>query len=1028
MTPKRFSLSVLLYPLLLISAAQPSLSQAPEDQPTGPALSPKEALQQFQTPPKWQWESLLHEPQISQPLMTSFDPAGRLWVVQYLQYPEPAGIQALSRDQFWRIVYDKLPIAPGREGHVAGRDKITIHEDRDADGTLETETVFVDGLNIATAVAPTTDGAWVLNPPYLLFFADRDQDGRSDGNPEVHLEGFGLEDTHSVANSLCFGPDGWLYAAQGSTVTAAIRSNSQDPPIKSLGQLIWRYHPIKRIYEIFAEGGGNAFGVAIDDHGEIFSGHNGGDTRGFHYQQGGYYRKGFTKHGSLSNPYSFGYLLPMQHDPIQRFSHTLLMLQGTALADPDRPTLLAVDPLHGKLIETELLRRGATFATKDLRDAVSSQDKWFRPVAIQDGPDGAAYVCDWYDFQVAHLYAHVGKMDRDHGRVYRLSPNRAPDSTMPLKWNPAWSQSKDISSLRELVDTLEHPYRWQRSMARRLIADHPLKDQAVDRLLQMSQSTSPHALEYLWTLHLCGYLADTLLADSDPALQLDPTLWLTHPDPHVRAWIWRLMTDDGQLQAERIEPLRTAISQELDPIVLAQIASSMIRIPAEQAVPLLGRLLQRPIDPQDPTLPLMAWWAVERHADQHALILPELLERASCWQHPLLPERIAPNLIQRWLRQGTRESYHAAQMAIAKVADQKGPHAANAIAASLQAFEQAFEGRSLAGVPNELLEQLAALGPPTTTLKLRRGDAEAVTEVIAGWKDPTVPPSLKVQWIRILGELPQSAAMPELLTLATDANTPASLRDAALASLSRYDQPQIASRLIEVWPTMEEPMRKVAGMTLASRLAWSLAWRDAVVDGKVDAQSLPIEAVRAMRLHPDPQLLQSLDPWYPPTGSIDFATAQQKVASFSAMLQEKQGDPYAGKKLFTNHCGRCHRLFDQGGQIGPDLTSYQRDQLASLLLHIVAPNLEVREGYQSFAALTEEDVLLVGFIESDLGDELVLKGVDGQAHGLRRSQLQSLTPQTQSLMPEGLLDALSSDQVRDLLAYLRSSQPLHDGT
>ncbi|MFN9551361.1 MAG: hypothetical protein ACK56Q_13875 [Pirellulaceae bacterium] len=94
----------------------------------------------------------------------------------------------------------------------------------------------------------------------------------------------------------------------------------------------------------------------------------------------------------------------------------------------------------------------------------------------------------------------------------------------------------------------------------------------------------------------------------------------------------------------------------------------------------------------------------------------------------------------------------------------------------------------------------------------------------------------------------------------------------------------------------------------------------------------------------------------------------------------------------------------------------------------MAPNLEVREGYQSFAALTEEDVLLVGFIESDLGDELVLKGVDGQAHGLRRSQLKSLTPQTQSLMPEGLLDALSSDQVRDLLAYLRSSQPLHDGT
>ena len=75
-----------------------------------------------------------------------------------------------------------------------------------------------------------------------------------------------------------------------------------------MGQLIWRYHPETRRYEIFAEGGGNAFGVEIDSKGRVFSGHNGGNTRGFHYVQGGYYQKGFDKHGQLSNPYSFGYL------------------------------------------------------------------------------------------------------------------------------------------------------------------------------------------------------------------------------------------------------------------------------------------------------------------------------------------------------------------------------------------------------------------------------------------------------------------------------------------------------------------------------------------------------------------------------------------------------------------------------------------------------------------------------------------------------------------------------------------------
>ena len=129
-----------------------------------------------------------------------------------------------------------------------------------------------------------------------------------------------------------------------------------------MGQLIWRYHPELRRYEIFAEGGGNAFGVAFDDAGRIFSGHNGGDTRGFHYVQGGYFRKGFSKHGSLSNPYSFGYLMPMEHDPIQRFTHTMLATKGTSLEKQMPESLLCVDPLHGTLVNTKLIPRGSTFS------------------------------------------------------------------------------------------------------------------------------------------------------------------------------------------------------------------------------------------------------------------------------------------------------------------------------------------------------------------------------------------------------------------------------------------------------------------------------------------------------------------------------------------------------------------------------------------------------------------------------------------------------------------------------------------
>ena len=191
----------------------------------------------------------------------------------------------------------------------------------------------------------------MLNPPYLLFYPDANGDDVPDGDPVVHLEGFGIEDSHSVTNNLRWGPDGWLYATQGSTVTGecvctrASAARRQVAAVHSLGQLVWRYHPELKKYEIFAEGGGNAFGVEIDAKGRIFSGHNGGNTRGFHYVQGGYLQKGFGKHGELSNPYTFGYFEAMAHHNVPRFTHTFVIYEATALPSAYHGQLFGVAPL-----------------------------------------------------------------------------------------------------------------------------------------------------------------------------------------------------------------------------------------------------------------------------------------------------------------------------------------------------------------------------------------------------------------------------------------------------------------------------------------------------------------------------------------------------------------------------------------------------------------------------------------------------------------------------------------------------------
>ena len=111
---------------------------------------------------------------------------------------------------------------------------------------------------MARSVITGRGGVWVLMPPYLLFYPDKNGDDIPDGDPEVHLTGFGLEDTHSGANSLRWGPDGWIYGAHGSTCTAEIQG------IKFLGQAVWRYHPRTKKFEVFGEGGGNTFCIDFD--------------------------------------------------------------------------------------------------------------------------------------------------------------------------------------------------------------------------------------------------------------------------------------------------------------------------------------------------------------------------------------------------------------------------------------------------------------------------------------------------------------------------------------------------------------------------------------------------------------------------------------------------------------------------------------------------------------------------------------------------------------------------------------------
>ncbi|TVQ04999.1 MAG: hypothetical protein EA359_04830 [Balneolaceae bacterium] len=331
------------------------------------ASGPKETLEDFMPIDGFAVDLVVSEPLVRQPIDIHFDDRGRLWVVQYQQYPFPAGVTIQFYDQYLRAEFDGIPMPPPH--HVPGADKITVFEDTNGDGVFDSHKDVITGLNITTSVLTGRGGVWVMNPPYLLFYPDRNGDGLPDGDPEVRLEGFGLEDTHSLANSLTWGPDGWLYGVHGSTSTAKVRG------ISFLGQAVWRYHPENEDFELFSEGGGNPWTLSFDSLGRAFSGDNGGDNRGFHWVQGGRYEKNWPKHGPFTKPYSFGYFRKMEHQGYPaRFAMTFTVYEEGRLPGYEG-RLISGMAMTNRVQASRLISDGSTFRTVDTDSLVITTNR-----------------------------------------------------------------------------------------------------------------------------------------------------------------------------------------------------------------------------------------------------------------------------------------------------------------------------------------------------------------------------------------------------------------------------------------------------------------------------------------------------------------------------------------------------------------------------------------------------------------------------------------------------------------------------
>jgi putative membrane-bound dehydrogenase-like protein len=953
----------------------------------------------FELPDDLEMQLVLSEPTISQPLHISFDERGRLWLVEFRQYPNPAGLKIVSRDNFWRNIYDKVPPAP--PNHFRGDDRVSIHEDTDGDGKFDKHQVFVDGLSLVSSVAHDRDGVWVLNPPYLLFYPDRNHDDVPDGDPELHLSGFGIEDSHAIANSLRFGPDGWLYGAQGSTVTSTIRRTNLDsndkPGIAANAQLLWRYHPQSRRFEVFAEGGGNAFGLEIDAQGRMFSGHNGGDTRGFHYLQGAYLQKGFNKHGPLSNPYAFGYFPAIKHDRVPRFTHEFIIYEQGALPEKYNGRMFAISPILGYMSLTAVEPRGSTFETRDL-SLITSDDKWFRPVDISMGPEGSIYVADWHDSQTNHYRNHEGEIDKKSGRIYRLQ-KKGQQPSPPINYGKL--------SIPDLVDQLQNKNIWVRQTALRLLQDR--QDTAALPLLQqkLEQGTAEHHVDHLWALYQLGGLNDS------QAIKL-----LSHKDLFVRTWTVRLLGDEGKISDELLPALVQLAQAEPNVEVRAQLACTAKRFPQPAALAMVRELVKHEADTEDPQIPLLIWWAIEAQCSIDPTAVLKLFAEPEFQQSKLVKEFLLSRVMQRYAATGKRaDLLHCATLLAALPADLSEQ--------CLTGFEAAYRGRTPTNLPSELLRGLAKTGKAGLALRVRLEEPEAIREALTVMTDKASSLEKATELATILGEIRAEAAIPALLKLAIDNQRP-KMQRVAIISLGAFSDEKIPSALIENYSNYTADLQPLVQNLLAGRSAWAKTLLDAVKQRKVAAHEIPKPIISKLLVYHSPEIDKSVNELWGDELAKNIDNAKTEQARLLKIIEAGNGSPYAGKKLFSATCAKCHTLFSEGGQVGPDLTAYNRENLSNMLQHIVTPSAEIREGFETYAITTADGRAFTGFLADQDTQVIVLRGYNGENTTLPRENIDEMRNTGTSLMPEGLLKDFTEKQVRDLFAYLRSTQPLNN--
>ena len=943
-------------------------------------LTPEKAVEAMTVEPGYKVNVWAAEPMLTQPMAFCWDDRGRMWVAENRDYENRGS--GFSND---------------------GTSRILILEDTDRDGQADTRKVFLEGIPFPAAIAVGFDGLYLGAPPNLLFIPDRNGDDRADMEDiEVLLTGWGIRDRHETLNSLHWGPDGWLYGLEGFATPSKIRRPTGNGKIYGhkepfpdvlegegveINGGVWRFHPVKKKFEVVAHGFSNPWGIDYDSKGQLFI------TacvipHMFHVIPGGiYHRQG----GQHFNPYVYQDIRTIV-DHSHRSAHGGARIYQSDAFPSDQHGRLFMANIHEHAILSDILEpKGSGFIAKHADDFVIANNAQWIGFSMEIGPGGDLYVLDWHDGDICGNSV----LQKETGRIFRVSP----ENTQAQDWQGRYADLKSFSDL-ELAKLQTSPSDWHARRARVILqaraAKGTIDDEAIEVLSQqlMAGTNADHRLRALWTLHVSQHLGRERLRDL-----------LSDQDQYIRAWAVQLVCEDQNPTQNTLTRFSEMALHETSAVVRLYLAAALQRIPESNRWAIINALLTHNEDAGDHNIPKMIWFGLEplvAHNPEKAL------EIAAQGNIPLIAEFTARRVVDA-------DDINTLITSIEKFTQNRP--------AMLTGLLQGIEGRTDLSAPPAWESASKALAKDQMTASLalaisqQFGDSEAAAKYVETVTSGGASTDQRNHAIKALAAKQRTELPPVLPELWENPE----LRIEAIRALAAYDNKQLGAELLAFYPDFNAQEKLEVIQTLASRPVYGNLLVSELKDGSIPKSDVPAYAARQLRRVVGNGFVEV---W----GPIDELSIdkEKEMAKYQILLNSEvlsDANLENGKLVFNRSCGACHQMYGEGGVLGPDLTGSNRENLDYLLSNILDPNGDIQDDYKMEIITTRDGRTYTGNIASENDRQLVLRIVGQDQVTINTSNIQSRETASKSMMPEGLLQTLTDQEVIDLVAYLQSREP-----